>query len=62
LETLIQCSKIAHSRRVFTLEIPNKKKLTIDDLENGLKLMMENEDIAKRKNQSDFNIISHLYN
>ena len=62
LDNLLQQSKIAHSRRVFTLDKEVKKKLTIDDLENGLKAMMDNEEISKRKNKSDFNIISHLYN
>jgi SpoVK/Ycf46/Vps4 family AAA+-type ATPase len=62
LETLIQNSKITHSRRVFTLDNDIKKKLTIDDLETGLKAMMDNEEISKRKNKSSFDIISHLYN
>lgn len=62
LETLIQNSKITHSRRVFTLDNDIKKKLTLEDLETGLKAMMDNEEISKRKNKSDFNIISHLYN
>ena len=61
LETLIQCSKISHSRRVFTLEKDDKKKLTLDDLEGGLKAMMENEEVAKRKTGGDFDIIKHLY-
>jgi len=62
LETLIQCSKIAHSRRVFMLDEEEKKKLTIDDLNSGLKAMMENEEIAKRKNGNGFDFVSHLYN
>jgi hypothetical protein len=62
LDNLLQQSKIAHSRRVFTLDNDVKKKLTIEDLEGGLKAMMENEEISKRKNKSDFNILSHLYN
>jgi len=62
LETLIQNAKITHSRRVFTLDSDVKKKLTIEDLENGLKAMMDNEEISKRKNKSSFDIISHLYN
>ena len=62
LETLIQNAKITHSRRVFTLDNDIKKKLTIEDLENGLKAMMDNEEISKRKNKSSFDIISHLYN
>ena len=62
LDNLLQQSKIAHSRRVFTLDNDVKKKLTIEDLEGGLKAMMDNEEISKRKNKSDFNILSHLYN
>ena len=62
LDNLLQQSKISHSRRVFTLDKDVKKKLTIEDLEGGLKAMMENEEISKRKNKSDFNILSHLYN
>ena len=62
LDNLLQQSKIAHSRRVFTLDNDVKKKLTIEDLEGGLKAMMENEEISKRKNKSSFDIISHLYN
>ena len=62
LDNLLQQSKIAHSRRVFTLDKEVKKKLTIEDLENGLKSMMDNEEISKRKNKSSFDIISHLYN
>jgi len=58
LETLIQCSKISHSRRVFTLDDEVKKKLTLEDLEGGLKAMMENEEIAKRKHDSGFDLIS----
>ena len=62
LETLIQCSKISHSRRVFTLDENEKKKLTIDDLKAGLKSMMENEEVANRKNKNEIDIIQHLYN
>jgi len=38
------------------------EELTLEDLENGLKAMMDNEEISKRKNKSSFDIISHLYN
>ncbi len=62
LDTLFQNSKITHSRRVFILDNDVKKKLTLEDLENGLKAMMDNEEILKRKNKSNFDIISHLYN
>ena len=62
LDNLLQQSKIAHSRRVFTLDNDVKKKLILEDLESGLKAMMDNDEISKRKNKSDFNIISHMYN
>ena len=63
LETLIQCSKISHSRRVFTLDSDVKKKLTLEDLEGGLKSMLENEEVAKRKDKiSSQDLIAHLYN
>jgi len=62
LETLIQCAKISHSRRVFCLDSDEKKKLSLEDLNSGLKSMMENEEVAKRKDGSAFDIISHLYN
>ena len=63
LETLIQCSKISHSRRVFTLDADVKKKLTLEDLEGGLKAMMENEEVANRKDKiSSKDMIAHLYN
>jgi len=61
LETLIQCSKISHARRVFLLDENEKKKITLDDLKGGLKSMMENEEVAKRKNP-EFDFIGHLYN
>ena len=50
--------KIAHSRRVFTLPYNLKKKLTTNDLEEGLKLLLNNEEIAKR-NMPD--LTNHMY-
>lgn len=60
LETLFQCSKIAHSKRVFSK--PNeRKKLTIEDIENGYKLFSLNDSVKDRL-QQDNDIIQHLYN
>jgi SpoVK/Ycf46/Vps4 family AAA+-type ATPase len=62
LETLLQCSKIAHSKRVFCLSKNEKKKLTNDDIESGFKIMCQNDEIKKRKDKKDsFDLVSHLY-
>lgn len=62
LETLLQCSKIAHSRRVFCLHKDEKKKLTNEDIEGGFKIMCENDEIKKRKDKKDsFDLVKHLY-
>jgi SpoVK/Ycf46/Vps4 family AAA+-type ATPase len=47
LETLLQCSKIAHSKRVFCLPKAEKKKLTNDDIESGFKIMCQNDEVKK---------------
>jgi hypothetical protein len=62
LETLLQCSKIAHSKRVFCLPKAEKKKLTNDDIESGFKIMCQNDEVKKRKDKKDsFDFVSHLY-
>lgn len=61
LENLFQCSKITHSRRVFTLDKDVKKKLTIEDLNNGLEMMKNNEEIANRSTKDKANIIHNMY-
>ena len=43
MESLLSKTKIAHSRRVFCLEEEEKKKITINDLEQGLKLYLKNK-------------------
>lgn len=42
VENFISKCKIAHSKRVFTLEPDVKFRLTIQDFENGIKLVKEN--------------------
>ena len=49
METLFTKTKIAHSRRVFCLPVSEKKIITIDDLENGFKLFIENPEVKERK-------------
>ena len=58
METLFAKTKIAHSRRVFCKNKEEKTILTSDDLEKGLKMFLENDEVKKRK-ESGF--VSHLY-
>jgi SpoVK/Ycf46/Vps4 family AAA+-type ATPase len=43
IETFIAKIKIAHSKRVFGKDITLKRKITKDDLDNGLKLYLQNK-------------------
>lgn len=62
LEILLQCSKIAHSKRVFCLPKDVKKILTIDDIEKGYDIMLENDEIKKRTTDDPKDIsVSHMY-
>lgn len=54
METLFSKMKIAHGRRVFCLPESEKKMITLEDLEGGFKKYLENDDIKKRKEQSEF--------
>ena len=49
MELLFHKCKIAHSKRVFCLEKKFKKILNTSDLDEGLKLLLNNNEIAKRK-------------
>ena len=49
MELLFHKCKIAHSRRVFILPQEVKKILTNQDLSEGLDLLLNNDEIAKRK-------------
>jgi SpoVK/Ycf46/Vps4 family AAA+-type ATPase len=62
IETLFAKLKIAHGRRVFCLNEENKKKITLNDLENGFKLFLNNDEVKKRKDHDNFkNMISSMY-
>jgi hypothetical protein len=43
IETFISKIKIAHSKRVFGKDITLKKKINKEDLENGLKMYLQNK-------------------
>ena len=42
IESLLAKTKIAHSKRVFCKDKIEKKKLTLEDLDNGLKMYLKN--------------------
>ena len=48
METLFAKTKIAHSKRVFCKKKEEKTILTIKDLDNGLKMFLENDEVKKR--------------
>ena len=58
IETFLSKTKIAHGRRVFTLNDDIKTIITNEDLENGLKLFIKHS----FKKDDDTNYIGHLYN
>ena len=55
MEVLFSKTKIAHSRRVFCLDETEKKTITIEDLDDGLKRYLDNDEIKKRKENEEFN-------
>ena len=44
VESLLAKTKIAHSKRVFCKDKINKKKIILEDLENGMKLFLKNKE------------------
>ena len=48
METLLAKTKVAHGKRVFCKKKEIKRKLTLQDLENGFKLYLENDEVNKR--------------
>ena len=49
METLFSKTKIAHSRRVFCKKQEYKTKLTKADLEKGLHMFLNNDEVKSRK-------------
>jgi len=60
IETILAKTKIAHSKRVFCKPENEKKRLNLNDLENGFKIYLNNENVKKRK--SDLESKRYLYN
>ena len=49
METLFAKTKIAHGKRVFCKKKEEKTVLTEEDLENGLKMFLDNDEVKNRK-------------
>ena len=58
METLLAKVKIAHSRRVFCLPNDKKKHITLDDLNKGFDMFLNNDEV---KNRNTTSIINHMY-
>ena len=52
METLFAKTKISHSRRVFCKPDDEKTSITIDDINNGFKLYLNNDEVKSRKDDS----------
>jgi SpoVK/Ycf46/Vps4 family AAA+-type ATPase len=52
IESLLAKTKIAHSKRVFCKDKTEKKKLKLEDLENGLKVYLKNNESQNVRNSS----------
>jgi len=61
IETLFAKTKIAHSRRVFCLDISIKKNLNLGDLDKGIEIYIKNEDNKKKDDEKFNKIISSMY-
>jgi len=58
IETFLAKTKIAHSRRVFCKNLNEKKKITYEDIEQGLNIYLNNNDVKNRKETE--NLKKHL--
>lgn len=60
IELLLTKTKIVHGRRVFCKSEDEKKIINLSDLDGGLKLFLQNEEVKKRKEEKDLK--KYLYN
>ena len=63
METLFSKIKIAHSRRVFCLPQEKKTVVTLKDVDVGLDIFLQNEEVKKRGEVDEFrrNLINTMY-
>jgi SpoVK/Ycf46/Vps4 family AAA+-type ATPase len=52
IECLLAKTKIAHSKRVFCKDPKHKKKLILQDLDNGLELYLKNNELQKTRDDA----------
>ena len=60
MEILFQRAKLAHSKRIFGMSEEKKKNLNFNDIKDGLKLMLINDNI-KNRNDTLNDKISFMY-
>ena len=63
METLFSKIKIAHSRRVFCLPEDEKTVVTLKDVDNGMEMFLQNEEVKKRGEVDEFrrNLLNTMY-
>jgi len=63
METLFSKIKIAHSRRVFCLPEDKKTVVTLKDVESGMEMFLQNEEVKKRGEVDEFrrNLLNTMY-
>lgn len=61
MENLWSLTKIAHARRVFGKSNTIIKKITKEDLENGLKLYQENDEVKNRDKELKKYLLNTMY-
>jgi SpoVK/Ycf46/Vps4 family AAA+-type ATPase len=62
METLLAKTKLAHSKRVFCKPENEKRKITLKDLDVGMQMYLNNDEVKKRKDKYELNrVMSSMY-
>ncbi len=63
IETLFAKTKIAHARRVFSLDKDKQKSLNEEDFNKGFEKYLDNDEVKNRKNGKNIeqDILNSLY-
>jgi SpoVK/Ycf46/Vps4 family AAA+-type ATPase len=63
IETVLAKTKIAHGRRIFCQPNMEKKRISLNDLDKGFEIYINNEDVKNRKDEIEIQkqIYSSLY-
>ena len=56
METLFHKCKIAHSKRMLYCDVELRKIINNQDLTEGMKLFLENDDVKKRNETDDWSL------